>query len=84
MEENKMENFKLNGIGKFAGGDYYDVNINGVDAIELWNGYDTVTLQAGERRPLTIGTLWGGSDFNIELYLSNGSTNRVFYVDCTM
>ena len=65
-------------------GDISDVSINGVDAIELWNGYDTVTLQAGERRPLTIGTLWGGSDFNIELYLSNGSTNRVFYVDCTM
>ena len=28
-----MENFKLNGIGKFAGGNYYDVNINGVGTL---------------------------------------------------
>lgn len=28
-----MDNFKLNGIGKFDGGEYYDVNVNGLGTL---------------------------------------------------
>lgn len=57
-------------------------NINGADAIEVYHGYDTVTLEAGVKVPLTISTVWGGDDFNLEMYLQNGLDDRVFYVDC--
>ena len=65
-------------------GDISDVNINGVDAIELWIGYDTVTLQAGEKVPLYIGAAWGGGDFEMDITLYNGITQRTFTVKCKM
>lgn len=63
-------------------GSLADVQINGADAIEVYHGYDTVTLEAGTKVPLTISTVWGGDDFNLEMYLQNGLDDRVFYVDC--
>lgn len=63
-------------------GSLADVQINGADASELYHGYDTVTLEAGVKVPLTISIVYGGDDFNLEMYLNNGSADRVFYVDC--
>ena len=28
-----MDNFKLNGIGKFNGGEFYDVTVNGIGTL---------------------------------------------------
>lgn len=63
-------------------GSLSDVQINGAYASEVYPGYDTVTLEAGVKVPLTISTIYGGDDFNLEMYLNNGSVQRVFYVDC--
>lgn len=63
-------------------GSLTDVQINGSDAIELYQGYDTVTIKAGTKVPLTITTVFGGEDFNLEMYLNNGTISRVFYIDC--
>lgn len=64
-------------------GDIYDIEINGVSAIDIYLGYDAPPiLPKGNNVPLTISTFIGGGDFEIEMYLKTQSDNKTFIVKC--
>lgn len=64
-------------------GDISDVEINGTSALEIYNGYDTPPiLPKGINVPLTISTIAGGGDFEIEMYLKTQSYAKAFIVKC--
>lgn len=64
-------------------GDISDVEINGTSVLEIYNGYDTPPiLPKGINVPLTISTIAGGGDFEIEMYLKTQSLAKSFIVKC--
>lgn len=64
-------------------GDISDVEINNASVWEIYNGYDNPPiLPKGINVPLTISTLYGGGDFEIEMYLKTQSHAKSFIVKC--
>jgi hypothetical protein len=64
-------------------GDLSDVEINGASVLEIYQGYDSPPiLHAGINVPLTISTVSGSGDFEIEMYLKTQSYAKTFIVKC--
>lgn len=64
-------------------GDLNDVEINNASVLEILHGYDSPPiLPKGINVPLTISTVYGGGDFEIEMYLKTQSHAKTFIVKC--
>lgn len=64
-------------------GELNDVEINGASVLEILHGYDNPPiLPKGINIPLTISTLYGSGDFEIEMYLKTQSHAKAFIVKC--